>query len=96
MHSIKDVLIFRSRDKTVADPITVCFPWDKSGNLVACVGMGETPFHPQGFCQHSTALIGPHLGLPVNYVDLNDDCAKVIRLELMAYNEAPEFNCIPD
>ncbi len=92
MHSVKDVLIFRSHDKTVADPITVCFPWDSRpslySTLVACIGMGETPFHPQGVCQHGEAIVGPHLGAPMNYVDLNDDCAKVIRLELAAYNEA--------
>ncbi len=92
MKAIKDVLIFRSRD-AVADPITVCFPWDTHGKYVASVGMGDAPFHPQGFCQHGEALIGPHLGERINYVDLNDDCAKVIRLELAAYNgDAPDFN----
>ncbi len=95
-HSLKDVLIFRSRDKTVADPITVVFPFDHRNGFAACVGMGETPFHPQGFCQHSECKIGAHLGDRISYVDLNDDCAAVVRRELAAYNDAPDANCIPD
>lgn len=89
-YSIADVLIFDNGGKT-ADRFTVCFPWDKNpqaGTIVACVGMGETPFAPNGFCQHSNAMVGEHLGKRINYVDLNNDCAKVIRNELAAYNRA--------
>lgn len=84
---IKDVLIFDNGGAT-ADRFTVCFPWDKSpqGNYVQSIGMSERPYHPQGFCQHSYATVGDHLGKRISYVDLNDDCARVIREELAAYN----------
>jgi len=45
------------------------------------------PFSPQGFCQHCEGVEGAHLGKWISYADLNDDCAKVVRQELAAYNE---------
>lgn len=91
-YSIKDVQIYDNSGMT-ADRFTVAFPWDKrrefygqKREVFAMIGMGETPFHPQGFCQHCEGTIGPHLGKRISYVDLNDDCAKVIRRELAAYN----------
>jgi hypothetical protein len=85
--SIKDVRIYDNGGET-ADRFSVCFPWDivEGTAFVACVGMSEAPYHPQGFCQHCTALEGEHLGKRIDYVDLNDDCARVIREELAAYN----------
>ena len=37
------------------------FTWDKTDGLFVCLGMSGNPFHPQGFAQHSSAMVGPHL-----------------------------------
>lgn len=48
------------------------------------IGMGGSPFHPQGFCQHgeSQELIdrptSSHLGKRIKFDDLPDDCKKVV------------------
>ena len=87
MKSIKDIKIYNNFGKT-ADNLTVVFPWDKNprNGYVAMIAMSAEPFHPQGICQHSEGTDGPHLGKRISYVDLNDDCAKVILMELAAYN----------
>lgn len=47
-------------------------------NLFQSLGMNETPFHPQGFCQHSSAKPGPHLGKRIKARDLPVDCQLAI------------------
>ena len=88
IRTLNDIRIYDNGGKT-ADRYTVVFLWDITNpakRYVAMVGMGETPFHPQGFCQHTEGQDGAHLGKRINYVDLNDDCAKVVDMELAAYN----------
>lgn len=88
-YTIKDVVIYDNGGET-ADRFTVAFPFDHRNGFAACVGMSFSPFHPQGFCQHGECKIGAHLGKQISYVDLNDDCAMVIRLELKCYNDNAE------
>jgi len=89
MKTIKDVEIY-DLPGTI-DRLTVVFPWDcDEHGFCAMVGMSFEPFHPQGFCQHTNGMNGPHLGKRISYVDLNDDCAKVVRMELAAYNTPRE------
>ena len=46
--------------------------------LYAAVALGVYPFHPQGFCQHTDAYIGSHLGKRCPFVSLPPDCRKVV------------------
>ena len=45
----------------------------------ACVGMSERPFHPQGFGQHSTAMLGRHLGKIITRDSLPQDCRLILK-----------------
>ena len=64
------------------DRYTVVFTgkYRKRAKEFIYLGMSENPHHPQGFCQHGFAqyLIDrptySHLGKPVKYQDLPDDC----------------------
>jgi len=51
------------------------------GRSFACLGMNGAPFHPQGFCQHSQARIGTHLGKRIAFSSLPDDCQRAVRQE---------------
>lgn len=55
---------------------------DRTPGLFACVGMSENPFHPQGFGQHSTAMLGRHLGRIVAFASLPADCRKLVLRDL--------------
>lgn len=48
----------------------------------ACVGMSEHPFHPQGFGQHLTAMVGRHLGKRIKFEELPEDCQKLVKRDL--------------
>jgi hypothetical protein len=58
-------------------------PENKPGTF-QCVGMSERPFHPQGFGQHSSAMLGGHLGRRVRFADLPDDCRQVVEQDTKA------------
>ena len=47
-----------------------------------CVGMSASPFHPQGFGQHSIAMLGRHLGKRIKFEDLPEDCQKLVKQDL--------------
>lgn len=51
---------------------------ENTPGLFACVAMNATPFHPQGFGQHSTARIGRHLGKQIAFASLPPDCRKLV------------------
>jgi hypothetical protein len=87
LRHIADVKIYDNGGKT-ADRLTMAFPFDRNerNRLVAMVSLSFAPFHPQGVCQHGEGMLGRHLGKRISYVDLNDDCAKVLKQELAAYN----------
>ena len=46
------------------------------GDLLECLAMSENPFHPQGFCQHSSAMLGSHLGKCIRFDQLPADCQR--------------------
>jgi len=50
--------------------------------LYAAVGMSADPFSPLGFCQHTSAMDGPHLGDEIQFSDLPADCQKFILRDL--------------
>ncbi|RLD00147.1 MAG: hypothetical protein DRI46_08025 [Chloroflexi bacterium] len=58
------------------------FTWDKTDGLFVCLGMSGNPFHPQGFAQHSSAMVGPHLGKQIEFTDLPKDCQEAVRNDL--------------
>ena len=43
-----------------------------------CIGMDESPFHPQGIGMHGEACIGTHLGKRVSIKSLPTDCIKAV------------------
>lgn len=55
---------------------------ERQHKMFTCVGMSEHPFHPQGFGQHSSAMIGSHLGKRVDSTTLPIDCQKLIKQDL--------------
>lgn len=50
--------------------------------MFTALGMSENPFHPQGFCQHTMAMDGGHLGKRILFRDLPDDCRKAVLQDL--------------
>lgn len=52
-----------------------------ASRFYASLGMSASPFHPQGVCQHSEAVIGRHLGKRIAYASLPRDCRKAIEQE---------------
>ncbi len=55
---------------------------EREPGVFACVGMSDSPFHPQGFGQHSTAMLGAHLGKRIKFWQLPDDCRKLVRRDM--------------
>ena len=53
-----------------------------SEEMLLCLGMSENPFHPQGFCQHSSCQDGAHLGKSIELTDLPADCQKAVEQDL--------------
>lgn len=55
---------------------------ERSNNLFSCVGMNAYPFDPQGFGQHSTCMVGKHLGKRIAFSSLPPDCQKLVRQDI--------------
>lgn len=53
------------------------FP-ESAPKTYACIGMNSSPFHPQGFCQHGSAMLGRHIGKVIKFEDLPKDCRQVV------------------
>jgi hypothetical protein len=47
-----------------------------------CLGMNHEPFHPQGIGQHSSAMVGRHLGRRIPFASLPPDCQKAVTQDL--------------
>ena len=69
-----------------ADRYTVYYSGRESINhsngFRACVGMNESPFHPQGFGQHSEGQPGKHNGKRITFQSLPADCQKLVKQDL--------------
>ena len=87
--SPKHVRIYIDHEQKTADYITVIFGRMNVGECLY-IGMNDRPYHPQGFCQHGSApdaIDRPrysHLGKPAKWSDLNADCQKVVRAEVIS------------
>lgn len=57
------------------------------GSWVA-IGASESPFHPQGFGQHTSAMPGPHLGKRIKWADLPADVQSFARQSFPAFAPA--------
>lgn len=53
--------------------------YDRRRALWEALASGSTPFHPQGFGQHTEAMPGPHLGRRIKWADLPADVQKFAR-----------------
>ena len=83
-------------DGKSVDRYTVVYLDEPAGEpgLYAAVGMNASPFHPQGFGQHTTAMLGRHLGRRIPFGQLPEDCRKLVmgdlgRPEAQAEQPAP-------
>lgn len=76
------VRIYDNGGKT-ADRFTAVFldQPERTRGLYACLGMSANPFHPQGFGQHSTAMLGRHLGRIIARADLPQPCRLLLNSE---------------
>lgn len=54
----------------------------KGETLRMCVGMSESPFHPQGFGQHGEGVTGRHNGKKIRFEDLPEDCQRLVKQDL--------------
>lgn len=74
--------------KTI-DRYTVAFPFDHfyrdTVKFYQCVFMNSEPFHPQGVGSHGDCQLGPHLGKPIKFKDLPNDCQKLVIQDLRVY-----------
>ena len=70
-----------------ADRYTVAFTgrgagqyWDHNARAYThqCLAMDASPFHPLGIGQHSTCVLGAHLGTRIHFKDLPPDCRKLV------------------
>ena len=52
---------------------------ERQPGVFACVAMDSQPFHPQGFGQHSTAMLGRHLGRIIRRDDLPQQCRILLK-----------------
>lgn len=56
--------------------------------VYACLGMNGRPYHPQGFCQHSPATLGRHLGKRISFMELPADCQQAEKASALAAHNA--------
>lgn len=82
MKSIK--AIYDNGGKT-ADRYTVYYDAEPRGKMYQCLGMDDRPFHPQGFGQHSSGMLGAHNGKRITFDALPDDCQHAVLRDL-GYN----------
>lgn len=86
---MKILRIYDNGGKT-ADRYTVYFSqraprgkrimWNQS--YLLCLGMSSNPFHPQGFCQHSSGQLGSHNGKRIPFSALPKDCQAAVKRDL--------------
>ena len=77
------IRVYDNGGKT-CDRYTVVYMAERehSANTFSAVGMSETPFHPQGFGQHCTAMPGKHLGKRIMFSSLPDACQRLVNRNL--------------
>jgi hypothetical protein len=76
-----NIIVYDNGGKTF-DRYTAIYkdrPYPMTLNTYECIGMSANPFNPQGFCQHSAAMPGQHLGKRINISELPIDCQKAIQ-----------------
>lgn len=74
--------IFDNNGKSF-DRYTICPPrWaneyrnELDRRLFEVIGSSDSPFHPQGFGQHTMAMVGSHLGKRIKWENLPVDVQK--------------------
>lgn len=91
------ILEIRDAGESETDRFTVIYDdkmpdYMKGGNgspLYACVSMSANPFDPQGFCQHSCALLdNGDIGKLIEYEDLPSDCQQEAINDLREYERS--------
>jgi len=89
----KWIRVYDNRGQTI-DRYTIVFTHAQSfyeKGAHPFLSMSETPFHPQGFCQHDDydhPIDRPtysHLGKKIKFIDLPGDCRKAVIDTYKAY-----------
>ena len=77
--------------------VFITMPESYPGSFEA-IGMSSSPFSPQGFGQHCSAMPGRHLGKLIEFKTLPSDCQKLVLRdlkEIVRYHEGLAANCEP-
>src|SRR5437868_4670533 len=90
-----EIAVFDNGGKSI-DRYTVVFLQqpERSVNTFAALAMSNNPTHPQGFCQHTTAMLGrtwKHLGKRITLSGLPWDCQSIVRAELLEARQSDAF-----
>lgn len=75
----------KSFDRYTIIPPRWAKEYRERGWLWACIGASESPFHPQGFGQHCSAMPGSHLGKRIAWDQLP------VGVQQFARQSFPEF-----
>jgi hypothetical protein len=79
--------------KTV-DRYTVAYMDEpESLGMVAMVAMDASPFHPQGFGQHTVGHVGAHLGKRIGVYSMPADCIWLVMQDLTPYQPTGDRAC---
>jgi len=55
------------------------------GETMHCgLGMSESPFHPQGFCQHGEVHPDADIGRQITFAELPADCQRAVELDMQS------------
>jgi hypothetical protein len=73
---MKNLRIYDNGGKSFDRYTIVFLDRPEHGDMLECLAMSENPFHPQGFCQHSMAMLGAHLGKRIRFDQLPTDCQR--------------------
>jgi hypothetical protein len=75
------VKVYDNGGKTI-DRYTVAYMAQPEPFCVSMLAMNDSPFWPQGFCQHCGGKPGPHLGKRIPFASLPEDCQKAVKQDL--------------
>lgn len=67
------IAVYDNGGRTI-DRYTVAYLDIPEGKYVSMLAMNDEPFHPQGFCQHTSGMVGKHLGKRIAFDSLPADC----------------------
>jgi len=77
-----NIKVYDNEGKTFDRYTVVYLEIRDAGGLYSARGMSTDPYSPLGFCQMTSAQLGPHLGKEIEFKDLPPGCRRVVDLDL--------------